>query len=73
MIKNPTVPTIVTPRGLDIALNEVNSALLTKLTWLNLAFGKVEVLNRVTDKPYRNLSGTLLRGAIGKGLYLSFT
>lgn len=40
MIPNPTIPTLIAPKGLDVVLTSINSILMSNLTWLT-SFGRV--------------------------------
>lgn len=39
-MRNPSIPILVDPKLIDLALTEIQEGLIAKLTWLNYAFGK---------------------------------
>lgn len=44
MVKNPSVPNLIEPKMVDLALLEIQAKLLSDLSWLNNAFGKVDLM-----------------------------
>jgi len=50
MIKMPTIPQPVDPKLIDVALLEIQTALTSKLSWLNHAFGKAQKLVELKEK-----------------------
>lgn len=39
---NPTIPTLTSPQGIDIAFEELQTALMAGLSWLTIAYGKAQ-------------------------------
>lgn len=49
MTTTPTLPTLTSPELIDRAVGEINTSLTSSLSWLNSAFGKVQVLKEEKD------------------------
>lgn len=49
-VRNTSVPTLINPQPLDVALAEVGEKLRQKLTWLNNTYGKVQRLVKLDGK-----------------------
>lgn len=49
MIKAPTIPTLIDPKLIDVVLLEIQTGLAGKLSWLNHAFGKAQMLSELKD------------------------
>lgn len=50
MISTPTIPTLTSPKLLDVVLQEINTKLSTQLTWLNSTFLKAQRLEKTKDR-----------------------
>lgn len=49
---NPSAPTLLDPKLIDLALSEISTQLTTSLSWLNTAYGQAE--RRVFEKGNKN-------------------
>lgn len=49
MSRQPIVPVLVDPKMIDIVFSEIQTALTTKLAWLDGAYGKAQRLKRLKD------------------------
>ena len=53
MIKAPTIPVLTQPKLIDLALLEIQTGLVVKLSWLDKAYGKAQKQSKIIDKRAR--------------------
>lgn len=49
MPTNPTIPTLIEPKGVDAALESIAAYLQTNVSWLTNAYGRAETMEEVVD------------------------
>ena len=52
IVKNPSVPNLIEPKMVDLALLEIQAKLISELTWLDNAFGKAHIINDGVPQVY---------------------
>jgi hypothetical protein len=63
MVTNPTIPTLVEPKGVDAALESIATYLQSNVSWLTNAYGRAETMEETTTNGKRYIYPAVYAGS----------